>query len=113
MTETPQRQTIHPGGGIPDEQTRVRIKEWLKANGIDPDLVSTEHPVQVVTVPALSTGPNNENPWMIPVISLTQYYADSSGRREVNLVTRRPVTVKRAVPLQAPFPTALPTGDDR
>ena len=104
--------TVHDGHGTPPAWRRQLIAAWLTANDIDPGLVSASHPVSVLTVPFRTeqTAGDGE-PWMIQVIVLHQYYARADGVKEQNLITRKPVTFQRTVPLKVPFP-ADPTADE-
>ena len=104
--------TVHDGHGTPPAWRRQLIAAWLTANDIDPGLVSASHPVSVLTAPFRTeeTAGDGE-PWMIQVIVLHQYYARADGVKEQNLITRKPVTFQRTVPLKVPFP-ADPTADE-
>lgn len=104
--------TIHPGGCVPDGAAQQIIAEWLPANGVNPNLVSADDPITVLPVPY--GGAEDGAPWMIQVIVFSQFHVDHTGAKERNLITRRPVTFQRTVPLRVPFPTAPVTdGEDR
>lgn len=101
----PTAYTAHDGHGTPPPWRRQLIAAWLTANDVDPDLVSAAHPVTVLTVPfrPAHTADQGE-PWQVQVIVLHQYYANPDGVKEQNLITRKPVTFQRTVPLKVPFP---------
>ncbi|MGP3737914.1 hypothetical protein ACTWJ9_33565 (plasmid) [Streptomyces sp. GDS52] len=111
MTDAPIALTVHPGGGVPPEWRRLLIVDWLTTNGINPADVSSDDPITVLTLPHTPSDP--DEPWLVQVIVLTQYHRNVYGVREQNLLTRRPVAFQRTVPLQEPFPTDLPDGEDR
>lgn len=97
--------TVHDGHGVPPAWRRKLIAAWLTANDINPDDVAAFHPVSVLTVPfrPAETADDGE-PWLVQVIVLHQYYTRPDGAKEPNLITRRPVTFQRTVPLKVPFP---------
>lgn len=86
-----------------------RIRTWLKANDIDPDLVSKEGPVTVEC--RVRDGREGRH-----LIGFTEYYVDSSGHRVVNEKLRIPTVltlqrwVKQVVPI-APEPAAAQGAD--
>jgi hypothetical protein len=114
VTDAPIAQTIHPGNGVPAGWRRELIAEWMTANGVDADNVSADHPITVLTVPYRNSTADGEGPWLIQVIAFTQYYRRPDGTREHDLISQRPVSFQRTVPLTVPFPTDPKTdGEDR
>lgn len=116
MTDAPIAQTIHSGGGSPAEWRRGLIALWLAAHGVNADQVSADDPITVLTVPIpfRPDGAHGEGPWLIQVIAFSQYFTNADGKRELNLITRKPVVFQRTVPLHTPFPTDPTTdGGDR
>lgn len=102
MTAAPIAQTIHDGTGVPREWRRKLIVDWLTANGIRAEDVSANDPITVLAVPHAPADPDDR--WLLQVIVFTQYHRTGDGSYDLNLITRRPVTFQRTVPLRVPFP---------
>lgn len=96
--------TVHPGGRAPSAEEQQVLAAWLPANGINPNLVSIAAPITVLPVPH-GQGPDGD-PWLIQVIVFEQIHVDHLGASDHNLITGRPVTFQRTVPLQMAYPTA-------
>lgn len=111
MTDAPIAQRIHEGHGLPPAWRRKLIAEWLAAHDINPEHVSANEPITVLTVPDRPPV-DGEGPWPIQVIAFHQMYVRPDGAREVNFLTCKPVTFQRTVPLRVPFP-ASPTTDEK
>lgn len=106
MTDDPIAYAVHDGSGMPPEWRRQLIAAWLTANDVDPADVSPHHPISILTVPFRSEDAAGGGPWLIQVIYLTQYFTGDGGKKEQNLITRKPVTFPRTVPLKVTFPPA-------
>lgn len=100
-TNAPLAYTAHPGGAIPPALT-----PWLTANGINPALVDVGDPIVVLLAP-YSASPDGQQ-LLMHVIVFSQYHVDPSGTPERNLLTLRPVTFQRTIPLQVPLPHETP-----
>ena len=110
MSSAPLAYTVHPGGRAPTGQEQQVLAQWLPANGINPNLVSAEHPITVLPIPLEGTG---DGPWMIQVIVFQQIHVDHTGAADYNLIIGGKVAFQRTVPLRVPFPTAPATdGED-
>lgn len=104
MTNAPIALRIHDGHGpVPDEVLPL-VAHWLRANRINPDQVSVQHPITVLTVPYASD--TEEAGWLLQIIVFHQFYVGPDGAREDNLLTHRPVTFERTVPLTVAFPNS-------
>jgi hypothetical protein len=92
---------------------RKLIAAWLTANDINPDDACADRAITILTVPFRpAEAAGDGEPWLIPVITLHQYYVNRHGAKEQNLITRQPVTFQRTVPLKVPFPADTPTADE-
>ncbi|MCI3279095.1 hypothetical protein [Streptomyces cylindrosporus] len=107
MTDAPLAYTVHPGGPLASEELQHALTQWLRANGINPSLVSVDAPISVLPLP--HPGPDGQT-WLIQVIVLEQFHIDHLGAKEINLITGRPVTFQRTIPLTVPFPNQPATG---
>jgi hypothetical protein len=97
--------TVWDGHGRLPAWRRKLIAAWLTANDINPDDACADHAITILTVPFRPAETANEGgPWMVQVITLHQYYVNRHGAKEQNLITRKPVTFQRTVPLKVPFP---------
>ena len=103
MTDAPLAYTVHPGGRAPSAEEQQRLAAWLPANGINPTLVSVAAPITVLPIPH-GDGPDG-GPWLIQVIVFDQVHVDHTGASDHNLITGRPVTFQRTVPVRVAFPT--------
>lgn len=112
MAAAPVACTVHDGHGMPPAWRRKLIAAWLTANDVTPENVSADHPISVLTVPFRPEETADGGPWMLQVIVLNQYYVNANGSKEQNLITRKPVTYQRTVPLKVPFPADTPSGDE-
>jgi hypothetical protein len=114
VTDAPIAQAIHPGTGTPPAWRVDLIALWLKAHGINPEQVSADDPITVLTVPMRPAADDSDGPWLIQVIVFSQYFTNPDGKREMNFLTGKPAVCQRTVPLHTPFP-AVPTtdGEDR
>ena len=116
MTDAPIAQAIHPGSGPPAGWRVQLIAQWLAAHGVNADQVAADDPITVLTVPIPFRPANadGEGPWLVQVIAFSEYFTNADGKRELNLITRKPVVFQRTVPLHTPFPTDPATdGEDR
>lgn len=105
--------TVHDGRGTPPKWRRDMVADWLRDNGINPDHVTSEAPITVLTVPLRpAESADDGEPWLVQVIVLSQYHVNEQGAIEQNLITRRPVTFQRTVPLRTPFPADPATADE-
>jgi hypothetical protein len=111
VTDAPIAYTVHDGRSRLPHWRRELIAAWLTANDIQPDDVSGNHPISILTVPFRPAPTADGGPWLIQVIVLHQYFIGTSGAKEQNLITREAVTFQRTVPLKTSFP-ADPTPDD-
>jgi hypothetical protein len=112
VTDAPIAFTVYDGHGRLPTWRRKLIAAWLTANDINPDDASADHAITILTVPFRPPEAADERePWMVQVIALHQYYVNRHGAKEQNLITRKPVTFQRTVPLKVPFP-ADPTADE-
>ncbi|WP_193483277.1 hypothetical protein, partial [Streptomyces violaceus] len=104
--------TVHDGHGRPPKWRRQLIAAWLTANDVNPDNVSADHAITVLTVPFRPEETADGGPWMLQVIVLHQYHVNANGSKEQNLITRKPVTFQRTVPLKVAFPPEPATVDE-
>ncbi|MGY5127279.1 hypothetical protein [Streptomyces nigrescens] len=80
---------------ITDEQ-RQRVSSWLKANGVAPHLVSTDHDITIhYRVQGDRQGPGR--------IHYTQYYEDETGHKVADPGTQGAVTFPRCVAERVPL----------
>jgi hypothetical protein len=97
--------TVHDGHGVPPAWRQQLIATWLTANDINPDDVSADHPISILTVPLRpAEAAGDGEPWLIQVIVLHQYYTRPDGAKEQNLISHQPVVFQRTVPLKVAFP---------
>jgi hypothetical protein len=97
--------TVWDGHGRLPAWRRKLIAAWLTANDISPDDACADHAITILTVPFRPAEAADEGePWQIQVIALHQYYVNRHGTKEQNLITRKPVTFQRTVPLKVAFP---------
>ena len=106
----PDAHTVHPGNGVPYPARQKRINTWLRANGIDPELVVATRPIYVLALPSGTI--NGGLPWLIDVIVFHEFYRRPDGAKERNLVTDEAVMFQRTVPLAVPFPADPLTADE-
>jgi hypothetical protein len=112
VSDAPIAFTVYDGHGRLPAWRRKLIAAWLTANDINPDDACADHAITILTVPFRpAEAADEEEPWQIQVIALHQYYVNRHGTKEQNLVTRKPVTFQRTVPLKVSFP-ADPTADE-
>lgn len=112
MTDAPIALTVHDGHGMPPAWRRKLIAAWLTANDVNPDNVSADHPISVLTVPFRPAETADGGPWMLQVIVLHQYYVNANGAKEQDLIARKPVLFQRTVPLKVLFPPEPTTVDE-
>jgi hypothetical protein len=111
VTDAPIALTAHDGRSQMPEWRQRLLGDWLTANRTNPGQISSEHPIQVLTVPY--EPPDGGTGWLIQIIVFHQFYVGPDGAREQDLLTRKLVTFQRTVPLIVPFPTAPATdGED-
>jgi hypothetical protein len=104
VTDAPIAYTVHDGRGTPPKWRLKLIAAWLTANDVDPGNVSADHPITVLTVPFRPEEAADGGPWQIQVIALHQHFVRPDGKKEQNLLTRRPVDFQRTIPLKVAFP---------
>lgn len=110
MTDAPIALRIHDGHGSLPEEVQPLVAQWLRANRINPDQVSVQHPLTVLTVP-YAPATEDGTSWLVQIIVFHQFYVGPDGAREDDLLTHRPVCFQRTVPLTVAFPTPTPAGD--
>lgn len=111
MTNAPIALRIHDGHGPVPEEVQALVAQWLRANRINPDQVSVQHPITVLTVPYASDTDEGGTSWLVQIIVFHQFYVGPDGAREDNLLTRRPVAFERTVPLTVAFPNPAESDD--
>ena len=111
MSNAPIALTVHDGNGPLPDHLREVVPAWLRANRINPDQVSGQHPIHVLTLPYQQ--PDGEEGWMVQVIVFHQYYVGPDGQQEKNLLSGRLACFERTVPLTVAFPSLAPAdGED-
>lgn len=92
----------------PEGETRSLIRDWLTANGVDPqDVASPAITLEFVPRCAGSVTDCQDvssAPWWI---ALTQRYRNAAGDLEVNALTNAPADVQRTIPLTVAPPLRL------
>ncbi|MER6844849.1 hypothetical protein [Streptomyces platensis] len=91
---------VREGANLTDEQ-RMRVKEWLRANDIDPSRVAGDAPLTIQY-----RGANKG------LICYFEYYIRPDGQHEVDLLTRDgALKFQRAVPQRTPLPPEPQAGE--
>jgi len=99
---------VHNGSGPLPEHLTPLVTRWLKANRINPDQVSSAHPLTILTVP-YGPGGDDDTGWLMQIIVFHQFYVGPDGDRELDLLTRQTVCFQRTVPLAVAFPALSET----
>jgi hypothetical protein len=101
---------VHDGNGPLPEHLREIVPAWLRANRVNPDQVSGQHPIHVLTLPYQR--PDGEEGLLVQVVVFHQYYVGPDGEQERNLLTGRLACFERTVPLTVAFPSLAPADDE-
>ena len=106
MSNAPIALAVHDGNGPLPDHLREIVPAWLRANRINPDQVSGQHPIHVLTLPYQP--PTDQDGWLLQVVVFHQYYVGPDGEQEKNLLTGGLACFQRTVPLTVAFPQLAP-----